>query len=226
MKQTYRDEKWIGSKFGKLTVVGFDHVVRGKTTAWNWIMKCDCGEIRSVNPKKAINGCTKSCGCGKKERIISYNHVAKVKHGGRHDYLYSIWHGIKSRCYRKTDFSYPNYGGRGIEMCDEWVSDYSVFRDWAMSNGYEAGLSIDRIDTNGNYCPDNCRWATSKTQQNNRRNNVRYNIFGKSMTLSEISDETGVPYGTIHQRLRKGWDIDRAACTPVDKSRRNFLSNN
>lgn len=226
MKQNYHDEKWIGSKFGKLTVVGFDHVVRGKTTAWNWIMRCDCGEIRSVNPMKAIKGYTNSCGCGRTERIIAFNHVAKKTHGGRKDALYKIWRGMKKRCHCETDRDYKNYGARGIKMCDEWIEDYASFRDWAVNNGYRKGLSIDRIDVNGSYCPENCRWATSKTQQNNRRNNVRYNIFGVSMTIAEISDETGVPYGTIHQRLRHGWDIDRAACTPVDKSKRNYPSNN
>lgn len=224
MKNNYADEKWIGKHFGTLTVVATEKVYRGKTTAYNWICLCDCGNITSVNPYKLIHGKTISCGCEKRNRIISFNKETKVKHNGRKDNLYAIWKGMKQRCYNENCFDYHNYGERGIEVCDQWLSDYASFRDWSIKNGYERGLSIDRVDVNGNYSPDNCRWVGCFEQSNNRRNNVRYNYEGEMLTLSEISKLTGISYGTLHMRLMKGWSEDRAFHTRTDTSKRNYLA--
>lgn len=223
MKQNYHDEKWIGQKFGRLTVVAMENVKRGKTTAWYWVCVCECGKIIRANPIKVIKGLTNSCGCGRTDRIIEYNKTHKVTHGGRYERLYTILKGMKQRCYNKNCFSYKDYGARGIEICDQWLSDYASFRDWAIKNGYKDGLSIDRIDVNGNYCPENCRWVGTFEQSNNRRNNVRYNFKGEELTISEIAELTGIKYGTIHQRLRKGWDIERAGTAPTNPDRRNHL---
>lgn len=220
----YKNEKWIGQKFGMMTIEGFERSTRGKTTCWKWICRCECGNVRSVSPYKLLTGHTVSCGCRKAERIATYNKNAKRTHGGRYDRLYQIWHGMKQRCYWSGCRDYKNYGARGIEICDEWLSDYSSFRSWAYMNGYDDDLSIDRIDVNGNYCPDNCRWATVLQQQNNRRTCNYYEYNGEIMTVAEISRITGVKSGTIYHRINNlGWDPQKAFTTPADKTRSNHV---
>ena len=164
-KAKYNDESWIGARFCTLTVIGFEH----KDTYWKWVCKCDCGNEKSYLPQKLRNGTTKTCGCGKVERCKEYTIKYRTKHGGRHERLYHIWHGMKERCLTPTNKDYPNWGGRGITICNEWVNDYATFREWALSNGYEDSLSIDRINNDGNYEPTNCRWVTLQEQAKNRR---------------------------------------------------------
>lgn len=223
----YNKEEWIGKKYGLLTVVGIESATTGakrqtKRYAWNCV--CDCGNERTVDPVKLLTGHAKTCGCGKSRRIAEYNIIAKTKHGGRHERLYAIWHGMKQRCYWSGCRDYKTYGARGIEICDEWLNDYQSFRTWALGNGYEDNLSIDRIDTNGNYSPDNCRWATCYQQQNNRRTCVYYDYNGERMTVSEISRIVGIKKETIYNRINGlGWDPQRAFSTPVDKTKANHV---
>lgn len=131
------------------------------------------------------------------------------KHGESHtSRLYGIWTSMKKRCHKSYDPSYARYGARGIRVCDEWFDDYIAFRDWALANGYKDGLTIDRIDVNGNYEPDNCRWATNREQCNNRRNNVRLEYNGETHTMAEWSRILNVPVATIKARKRKGWSTE------------------
>jgi len=120
---------------------------------------------------------------------------------------FNIWYSIKSRCYNKNHIHYKNYGGRGIRICEEW-SKFKNFKEWALVNNYNDTLSIDRIDNDKDYSPDNCRWATPKEQSNNRRNNVFYEYNGVKHTIPEWSDITGIKHQTIASRLRMGWSIE------------------
>ena len=118
--------------------------------------------------------------------------------------LHRIWKGIKARCYNPNREAYSNYGGRGITVCDEWKNDFQAFYDWAMANGYTDDLTLDRIENDGNYEPDNCRWATRKEQGNNSRHNHLITAYGKTQTMQQWSDETGISYNTMKTRIRRG----------------------
>lgn len=223
MKPNYKDENWIGQKFNRLTVIAFERVRHEHSTSIRWIVRCDCGTLKSVSPYRVLSGNTKSCGCLKSENTIAYNRVAKKKHGGRRDRLYYIWRGMKQRCFCETNKEYPTWGGRGIVVCDEWKDDYASFRDWSLNNGYADDLTIDRIDVNGNYCPQNCRWVDWKTQAANRRDTMHFVVNGEDKTLSQLSDEYGIKYTTLYQRVCKyRWPLEKALSVPV---RDNFAPN-
>ena len=124
--------------------------------------------------------------------------------------LYDVWTAMKQRCLNHNCKQYKDYGGRGIGICEEWARSYRQFREWANQNGYERGLSIDRIDNNGGYSPQNCRWVDRKTQQNNTRRNVYIEFNGQTLSLSEWSKKLGLYRGAVGARLRKGWSIEDA----------------
>lgn len=118
--------------------------------------------------------------------------------------LRAIWKGIKSRCFNKNRKNFMDYGGRGITLCKEWREDFKAFYEWSIANGYSDELSLDRIDNDGDYEPSNCRWATPKEQSNNTRRNHLITAYGKTLTMKQWSEETGVSYNTMKTRLRKG----------------------
>lgn len=187
-----------GKKYGKLTVIKKCGSKDGHAL---WECVCDCGKKTIVRSGDLRRGKSKSCGCVQK------------KHGGHRTRLYRIWGGMKTRCYNKSDHVYPLYGGRGITICPEWRDSFETFRDWAMANGYQEGLTIDRIDVNEDYKPENCRWVTVKEQENNRRNNRKITFKGETKTLSQWSAETGINRGTIQWRLNHGWTVEKALST-------------
>ena len=144
--------------------------------------------------------------------------MAKVLHGMSHSRLYHIWNGMKMRCSNPKAISYKYYGARGVNVCDEWQS-FVPFMEWATANGYEEHLTIDRINTNGNYCPENCRWATCKEQQNNTRYTKSIEMHGERHSVMEWAGILGIPHTTLYNRLRRGWDINRALTTKRKKYR-------
>ncbi len=151
-----------GKVFGKLTVLQRDKTVNKRT---KWLCKCECGNEISVEAYNLKTGHTQSCGCFQKEATST----ASKTHGKTHTRLYRIWNCMKNRCYRKSYHAYNHYGGRGITVCDEWLNDFQAFHDWAIANGYNDGLSIDRIDVDKGYSPHNCRWVTMAEQNKNKR---------------------------------------------------------
>lgn len=162
-----------GERFGRLTVLSRadDYVAKNGKHHVRWNCICDCGNVAVVDVTQLVTGHTKSCGCLKDEKLS----VGNIKHGGRYDRLYKVYHNMKNRCYNKNSKDYKYYGGNGITICDEWLNDYTAFKTWAYDNGYDDSAkrmqcTIDRIDVNGNYEPSNCRWVDMVTQSRNRNN--------------------------------------------------------
>lgn len=175
-----------GKRFGRLTVVGRSEG-KGHSSVL-WVCACDCGNTVIVDWSRLNSGHTKSCGCYRNE--LTSKRKPGQKHGMSGTRIYRIWAGMKSRCDDECKSKY--YKDKGISVCKEWET-FEPFYEWAVSNGYADNLTIDRIDNSGNYCPENCRWATPKEQARNRTNNRIVEVNGKSMPLSEASEITGIP---------------------------------
>lgn len=141
--------------------------------------------------------------------IRDFYENGQIKAGYSQSRLYRLWVGIKTRCYNPNDKRYKNYGGRGIVMCDEWKDDFLAFAYWAIGNGYEEHLTIDRINVDKGYSPSNCRWSTWEVQENNRTNNRLLEYNGEIHTLAEWGRITGIKRHTIEQRIRYGWTTER-----------------
>ncbi len=200
MKNLNRVHDLTGQRFGRLTVIGIDESRNTRKTYW--ICQCDCGNMSSHRSDGLLSGSIKSCGCYKREQSaikVSKNH--KHKQSGTR--LYNIWLGMKGRCYNPNDPVYKNWGGRGITICDDWKNDFSCFYNWAINNGYMENLTIDRIDNDGNYEPDNCRWASQKQQSSNRRSNINIKIGNETKTLMEWCEIFKLPYTTVNMRYRR-----------------------
>lgn len=197
MKSIINNKIRAGQKFGKLTILSRCKEP-DKYGQKLYKCKCDCGNITYVRGNRLERGETRSCGC------LKYLGNATT-HGMSRTALYSRYTSIKSRCYNKHDQAYTNYGARGIVVCDEWKHSFETFYNWAMENGYKEGLTIDRIDHDGNYEPSNCRWVDMKTQQNNKRNNVYLTYNEKTQTAKQWSEELDIKHYLILQRHSRGW---------------------
>ena len=201
-----------GHRFNRLTVI---HEAEQRKNARHFLCKCDCGKENMVALGRLRSGMTKSCGCLHSEITAARNQ----KHGLCGTRLYRTWGHMMGRCNNPADARYVLYGGRGIKVCDEWQNFHTLY-EWAMANGYSHELTIDRKDGDGHYEPNNCRWATWKQQQNNRRNNNVITHKGKTLTLQQWSDATGILAGTIRFRLNNGWTPADALETATRKSAR------
>ena len=188
-----------GKRFGKLQVIGLDRVVNKRSY---WKVRCDCGKEKSVrgDTLKVIT----SCGCVKEKQDI-INLGIKNNHKLTHHPVYSIWRAMVNRCDNPNNQAYKYYGGRGIKVCDEW-HDIRIFSKWADKNGFEPNkdLSIERIDVNGNYCPENCCWIKKELQARNKRNTIRLTINGVEKSLSEWCEIYGLSNSLCIQRYESG----------------------
>ena len=162
--------------------------------------RCDCGNIVNVVKGHLVSDHTKSCGC-----LIGQFHGES--NGSR---LYDIYSNMKDRCYNDHTSKYKDYGARGITICNEWLESYTKFRDWAVENGYQENLTLDRIDNDGNYEPSNCHWATRKQQAQNRRSSKKYTINGEVHCLKEWCEILNLNYSTVYNRIYRGCDIYKA----------------
>lgn len=193
----------VGLRFGNLEVIKYHDTINHRKY---YECKCDCGNVAIVAGSFLRNGTTNSCGClrGKKIRNIDVRQEAiEEPYGKSRTTLYGMWTGMKGRCLNPNNYSYYKYGGRGISICEEWM-DYDIFKEWALNNGYGNNLSLDRIDNDGNYEPDNCRWVDMKTQSNNTRRNRIIKYKGMEKTLAEWSDYFGVTYNLLTVAHAKG----------------------
>lgn len=215
MRKTWAEDL-TGRRFGRFTVGTY--AGKNKHGQNLWLCKCDCGEERTVLGSDLKRGHTKSCGCLKDE----ISGARFLKHGKRKTRLYHTWLNMKDRCNNPHNRCYEIYGGKGVSVCPEWAANFQTFYDWAMANGYTYKLTIDRIDSNGDYCPSNCRWATAKEQANNTSKNVFVEYHGKRKTVQQWAEETGLVQSTLWRRLFEyGWSVEKALTTPGRKVKSN-----
>lgn len=175
-----------------------------------WLCKCDCGNEITVIGSDLRNGHTQSCGCFRKD----VTQKEATVHGKSHTQLYRIWCAMKTRCNNPNAENYPNYGGRGIKLCADWENNFDSFYEWSMLHGYKPGLTIERIQVDGNYEPANCKWVTFKEQCVNKTNTKYVTYNGETKSLKEWSDETGLVYSCLLWRINAGWSVEKALCTP------------
>lgn len=207
-----RLEDLTGQRFGRLTVVRFLNPSERTARQYNWWCKCDCGNEIKANATKLKTGLQQSCGCLKEENKYLIGEVnRKYKYSNKR--LYGIYAAMIARCYDEKNRRYHNYGGRGITVCEEWKSNYDVFAEWAFNNGFDKDAkqgvcTLDRIDVNKGYSPDNCRWISNKEQQFNKRTNKRLTYNGETLTLTEWAEKLNVPKGTFIQGINHGKNIE------------------
>jgi len=238
-----KSKNYTGMKFGRLTILGLSDEYKIDSKGGKhllWVCRCDCGNVVQKTSHDFSYSSRKvpSCGCYMSDmaRGLFTKHGATLNRNTER--LYVVWNGIKQRCLNPNNQYYGAYGGRGITICNEWKTDYTAFKEWAYDNGYDENASsqqctIDRIDVNKGYFPENCRWVSAKEQSVNRTNNRILEYLGEKHTVSEWSEIVGLPQGTLNGRLnRYGWSVEDALslpkhsrrCNKIDKEKENGTS--
>ena len=192
-----------GHRFGKLVAVKQVENISGRVA---WLLDCDCGGTKITTTQRLRKGKTKSCGCV----------VTNTTHGFSNTDVYRRWAGFLQRCTNPSNPAFHNYGGRGITVCERWESFENFYADMGDP---PPGKTLDRIDNDGPYSPENCRWASRKRQQRNRRDLSLITFNDKTQCMAEWAEELGMKRDTLRQRFRNGWSIEKAMTTPVDKSK-------
>lgn len=194
-----------GKRFGRLKVIkrAENYVSPSGNCCSQWLCQCDCGNTTIVATSSLTLGITSSCGC----KSIETTKELCTTHGMTHTRIYHLYYSMRARCYNPEATSYKKYGAKGITVCSEWLGEngFINFYNWAMANGYEEHLTLDRIDGTKGYSPDNCRWATYKEQANNTKATVFLTYKGETKPASEWSEITGLSQGCITQRKNRGW---------------------
>lgn len=185
-----------GQKYGRLTAIKISGK-RGRERVW--LCQCECGNQVEVTRGKLRSGHTRSCGC----LFLDMMTQTRTTHGKSKTKFYHMYRTMITRCENPNHKNYADYGGRGISVCNEWRDSFEVFEKWSMGNGWKPGLTIDRIDNNGNYEPENCRWVNHHIQGLNKRNNCLITINGRTQTLQEWANETGINRTTIASRIHR-----------------------
>ncbi len=197
-----------GQTFGRWTVLTRAGSTKNGRAAW--LCRCVCGTEKIVAAGCLRDGKSKSCGCLNLEKIIERN----TTHGMTGTRLYGIWTKMVQRTTNEKDERYEDYGGRGITMCEEWRKSFEAFKMWAVENGYAENLTIDRINNDRGYSPDNCRWVTKKVQMRNTRRTHFLTFRGETKCITDWAEETGISRAVIDARInRLGWSVERALTT-------------
>lgn len=202
-----------GRRFGRLVVAerAPDSIQENGRHRIMWKCQCDCGNSVICYGDNLKLGVTQSCGCYRKDCALRNNST----HRESKTLLYGIWCGMKARCNNRNTTAYMDYGGRNINICPEWNDSYEAFAAWARANGYMRGLSIERTDNDGDYCPENCKWVGRVAQANNRRSNIVLDYHGQSHTLTEWSHIVGINAKTLMSRYHSGWSTEKILTTPL-----------
>lgn len=199
-----------GRRFGRLIAIKPEKYKIGRKTIWLCI--CDCGNETRASIDKLNSGEKKSCGCLKKSKAVE--NLKKIKkvhstHNQSKTRLYNIYTHMKGRCNNQNNKKYSCYGARGIKVCKEWLESYEKFAAWAKLNGYSDGLTIERIDVNGDYSPQNCKWISMKDQCHNKQNTIRIDDNGELLSVKDFSNKYSIPEKTVFWRISHNWNIDR-----------------
>lgn len=202
----------VGKIFSFLTILS-ESITQAKYNQRIVEAECVCGSVKRYYLLNILYGKSKSCGCQRKTNL---------RHGMAGSSLYLVYNDIKTRCFNHKSTNYRHYGGRGITMCGEWRSDFMIFYEWALESGYAKGLTIDRINNDGGYEPNNCRWVTMKEQCRNRRSSLIIEYKGVKKTASEWVEEYGVPRKIFDNRRRRGWNIERCLTMPTDRTSKEY----
>lgn len=204
-----------GQRYGRLTVLEF---LERRSRANFWRLRCDCGQEHIARTALLRNGTIQSCGCLRNERVAA-NGRANRTHGMSGLAIYRTWTSMHTRCYNSKEPSFARYGGRGIAVCEHWHKFENFYADMGIKPSRHH--SLERVDNDGNYCKENCTWATKKEQSRNKRNNLFVTINGNKMVLIDACRKANLSYNAIRARITKlGWSADRALSTPVYRTRR------
>lgn len=201
-------------RFGKLKVI--KRVENNEHNQVCWLCRCDCGNEKIIIGQSLKSGATTSCGCLQKNAVKEFCKKSFTTHGMAKTRLNNVYHNMKARCNNKYRKEYKNYGARGISVCEAWNNNFKIFYDWAMANGYKEDArrgecTLDRIDVNGDYEPNNCRWITNKKNCNNKRNNCYIVYNNEKHTMSEWAEIKKIKISTLSMRINKyKWSIERA----------------
>ena len=198
MKRIENIENYINKKYNRLTIKSVSGEVKGRCSTW-LNCQCECGNMKVIRFDYLVNGRTKSCGCYRKDNARKQSKELEIHHLSN-TRLFEIYRAMKRRCSEHDNKDYKYYGGRGIRVCDEWLNSLESFAKWSYANGYNDTLTIDRIDSNGNYEPSNCRWVDNTIQANNKRNNIFLEYNGKKKTIAQWSRDLNIKYGTLYNR--------------------------